>query len=267
MTLSFYTLASGSSGNSYLIQSEEATILLDVGITGKRIIAGVSKFNKTMEQIDGIMLTHEHSDHVKNIRMISRKAVNAKVYGTKGTLDAIEDKVCKERCVCLEQTSSFSVKDINITTFGVSHDSSEPIGYSFEKEGTRITVITDTGVVLEEMEAIIADSDLLILEANHEVNILMMSERYPYSLKQRIRSDKGHLSNESAGLCISNMLQSRVKENQPMVYLAHLSKESNTPSHALLTVKNILEEEGFLVNRDLELNVLERDKEGPLIEL
>lgn len=267
MTLSFYTLASGSSGNSYLIQSSEATILLDVGITGKRIIAGIEKFNKSMDQVDGIMLTHEHIDHVRNIRMISRKSVNAKVYGSAGTLEAISDKVNEDSLVYIQQTRSFTVKDINVTTFNLSHDASEPVGFSFEKEGKRITVITDTGIILEEMEPIIEDTDLLVLEANHEVNILMMSERYPYSLKNRIRGDKGHLSNESAGQCLLNMLQGRKKEGMPKVYLAHLSKESNTPSHALLTVRNILAEEGFLVDRDLELNVLERDKEGPLVEI
>ena len=266
MTFRFKTFASGSSGNSYIIQSEENTMLLDSGIAGKRIIEGLSDMGSNTENINGIFLTHEHIDHVKSIRMISRKSPYAKVYGSRGTLENIKDKVSEDKMKIVCAGDNIDMGDVSVSCFSLSHDASEPVGYSFAKEGTRITVITDTGIICEEMYPYISDSDLLILEANHEKNILMMGN-YPYSLKKRISGNFGHISNEDAGKCLCRMLRERKKPEIPTVYLAHLSRENNTPIQAELTVKNQLMEEGFIPGKDIKLGVFEREIMGPVIEI
>ena len=266
MTFRFVTFASGSSGNSYLIQSEHNNMLLDTGIAGKRIIQGMVDVGSTTEKLSGIFLTHEHTDHVKSIRMISRKAPLATVYGSRGTLDSVADKVSQERMSVIRGGDDIDMGDVQVSAFSLSHDASEPVGYSFAKNNRRITVITDTGVVCEHMYPYICDSDLLVLEANHEKNILMMGN-YPYSLKKRITGKFGHISNVDAGRCICRMLQERSKAEIPTVYLAHLSRENNTPLQAELTVKNELFEAGFMPGRDLNLGVFARDEKGPVIEI
>ena len=270
MALEFCSFASGSSGNCYLVKTEQTKLLVDVGITGKRIIAGLDGQGLTCADMDGILLTHEHTDHVKSIRMIARKAKHASVIGSEGTLKRVSERIPEDRSITIcGETDSISVGDIQVVPFSLSHDAAEPVGYSFRAEGRQITIVTDTGCVTDPIFQQICSADLLLLEANHEVNILKMGP-YPYPLKQRILGDEGHLSNETAGHVLCRMLEdrkSRGKEEAPTVLLGHLSHENNTPQQAFLTVRNILFENGFYVHRDLELDVVLRDEESPLFTL
>ena len=155
----------------------------------------------------------------------------------------------------------FMVGDIRVIPFNVSHDTAEPVAYAFEKGGRKAAVVTDTGFVSDEIFENIKDADLLVLEANHERNILLYS-RYPYPVKHRILSDLGHLSNEAAAECLIRILTELGGSKIPRVLLAHLSKENNTPQQAMITVRNLLEEEGFFIGKDLELEVVDREETG-----
>lgn len=266
MAFSFCSFASGSSGNSYLVRSDSTILLVDVGIAGKKILAGLEENGIDIEDIDGILLTHEHIDHVRSIRMIGRQAVNAMVYGSEGTFACIEDKLPKDRTHSLSDEEYFVVGDIKVTPFHLSHDAIEPMGYTFENEGRQLTIVTDTGYVTDEILEQIDAADMLVLEANHEVNILRVGP-YPFELQQRILGDEGHLSNETAGHTICQMLDSIDGSRVPKVVLAHLSQENNTPEQAFLTIKNILFEEDYYIDKDLELSVVKRDEPSPMIEI
>ena len=186
MAFQFCSFASGSSGNCYLVRSESTTILIDVGITGKRILEGLAQQNLSPEQVDGILVTHEHVDHVKSLKMLSKKAENAKVYGSTGTLREVMDKIDGAQARAAGISERFIIGDITVVPFRLSHDAAEPFGYSLLHQGRQLTIVTDTGCISEEMFSQIAQADLLVLEANHEVNILKMGA-YPYYLKIPIR--------------------------------------------------------------------------------
>lgn len=266
MPFKFLSAASGSSGNCYILRTEETAVLIDVGTTGKRIIEGLSEMGLSPENVDGILVTHEHTDHVKSLKMIGKKASSARIYGSSETLHAVGETAPEERFFEVEPGAAFAVGDMKIRAFSLSHDAAGPLGYSVASGDKMCTVVTDTGCITEEMFGYIRESDLLVLEANHEVNVLMMGS-YPYYLKQRIVGDKGHISNETAGSALCRMLRERRNGNTPKVILAHLSRENNTPEQAFLTVKNMLFEEDFLVGRDLFLDVAKRDQVGHIIEI
>jgi phosphoribosyl 1,2-cyclic phosphodiesterase len=199
--------------------------------------------------------------------MIGRRAENAEVHGSKGTLLSVQDKLPVGRIHEVHIDEDFYIGDILVIPFDLSHDATEPMGYSLLAGGQQVTIVTDTGCLTDEIMHHIRTSDLLVLEANHEVNILRMGP-YPWPLKQRILGDEGHLSNETAAKAVCEMLAHRREGRQvPKILLAHLSKENNTPQQAYITVQNILFEEGYYVNRDLELSVLPRDDVSPLIEV
>jgi len=269
MSLYFSSFASGSTGNCYMVKSDKTTLLIDVGITGKRILENLSASGLSAEEVDGILITHEHVDHVKSLKMLSKKASGAKVYGSSGTLQAVMDKIDGDKARAVSPAERFLIGDITVVPFGISHDAAEPMGYSLIQDGRQLTIVTDTGCISEEIFSQIERADLLVLEANHEVNILKMGA-YPYYLKRRILGDRGHLSNEAAGDCLCRMLKCRREKNlqgMPRVVLAHLSKENNTPGQAYLTIRNILFEEEFFIDKDLELDIAARDEAGKLMKV
>lgn len=269
MAFHFCSFASGSSGNCYLVKSDDTSLLIDVGITGKRIFEGLTRQRLSPEDLSGILITHEHTDHVKSLKMVSRKAAAARVYGSAGTLAQVMDKIDGGRARAVGASERFLIGDITVAPFSISHDASEPMGYSLIHEGRQVTIVTDTGYVSEEVFFHIAKADLLVLEANHEVNILKMGP-YPYYLKRRILGEEGHLSNEAAGDCLCRMLRCRRERGiseMPNVILAHLSKENNTPSQAYLTIRNMLFEEDFYIDKDLKMSVAPRDEAGVCMEV
>ena len=263
MKLGFCSLASGSSGNCYLIKSDNT-----VGISCKAIKTGLGELGLSLSDIDAVFITHDHIDHIKGIKTLL-KNTRCPLYASHGTLEALVKKVSPLPYERLMETGSgeeIKAGDIRVTPFDLSHDTDEPITFSFEKDDAKICVVTDTGYVSDAIFNNIKDADILALESNHERNILLYGS-YPYSLKLRILSDTGHLSNEACAHCLTEVLRYRrirkriSDDNGTMkVFLAHLSKENNTPEQAMITVKNALEEEGFIVGRDLELEVLDRDR-------
>lgn len=274
MGLRFCSFASGSTGNCYLLKTENTNLLVDVGIAGKRIIGGLEYCAVKPEQIDGILVTHEHTDHIKSLRMIAKKAVNGKIYTSEGTAYSVNEKLpmLADKIRITDTAASFKVGDIEVEAFSLSHDAEDPVGFSINSGGKRVTIITDTGVATKQMLSIAAKSDLLVLEANHEVNILHCSS-YPYELKRRILSDYGHLSNDAAAEFIYEVDKLRKndggenKSEKQKILLAHLSKENNSPMQAMLTIKNRLFEEDMIAGEDYLMNSLSADASTRLLEI
>ena len=275
MKLGFCSLASGSSGNCYLIKSDNTNLLLDAGISNRAIKGGLESLGISLRDIDGIFITHDHIDHIKGLKTLL-KNTQCPVYASQGTLEALVKKMSPlpyERLMEACPDEEISLGDITASSFRLSHDTTDPMTFAFTKDGAKVCVVTDTGYISDDIFDNIKDADILALESNHERNILLYGS-YPYPLKLRILSDVGHLSNEACAHCLTEVLRyrrirKRFSDEEAgglfQVFLAHLSKENNTPEQALITVKNVLEEEGFAVGKDLELKVLDRDSRSAFV--
>ncbi len=253
MGLKFCAIASGSTGNCYFIQSKETLLLIDVGISGKKIIEGLADIGIHPEDLKGILLTHEHVDHSKSVRIMMKKSSNASLYTNIGTWGFVKDKVAEDRQVLFQTGQWFTVGDIDIHPFALCHDAEDPVGFTLCHGGKTVTILTDTGCITPSIVHAGQDADLLVLEANHDEEILKFCS-YPYEIKKRILSDRGHLSNEAAADFLCQIMKKKEKPRQ--VLLAHLSKENNTPHIARLTVENKLEQEGLKGELLLDIRVL-----------
>ena len=258
MGLSFCSLASGSSGNCYIVKSNEAAILIDAGISTRRIHNSIEDLGMARDEINGVFITHEHTDHINALPVLTKKNPQWNIYASFKTAACIMKRVYDcERIHSFAAGDMIYINDMEIHTCMASHDAAEPICYSVCSGGLKLTIVTDTGIVTDEIRNELVDSDLIVIEANHEVNILKMS-RYPYNLKCRILGKQGHLSNEAAGMMLADIMSEDKRYRH--VYLAHLSRENNFPKLAKQTVENILEENGFYTDRHLKLKVLSRDE-------
>ncbi|MCR5482200.1 MAG: MBL fold metallo-hydrolase [Clostridia bacterium] len=259
------SISSGSSGNCYLVRSATTAILVDAGISGKKVLNGISKAGTEPEEIKGLLITHEHVDHIKSVKVLTKKLPNMKVFSNAHTWEFLEDAVPVERGCIFRTGEAFSIGDIEVMTFHVSHDAAEPVGYSFRSGSSQISIVTDTGCVTDEIYNEIRYADLLVLEANHEEGLVHMC-RYPYQIKRRILSKLGHLSNAAAGELLCRVMQETKRSRPLQVLLAHLSSENNTPALARMTVKNILEEHNYREGRDIEIDVLVKDAVSDVYE-
>lgn len=266
MSLQFCSLSSGSSGNSYLVFTEDTYILVDAGISSKKIAESLARLNLTPYDLSAVLLTHEHSDHIKGAEILSRK-YGLPLYTNEQTYHAVFPLMKNTEGVIFyefETNNPFTLNDIEIMPFPVSHDAVEPVGFSFYRENTKISIATDTGCINAKMMEEIISANLLILEANHDEHMLKMG-KYPWFLKQRILSAKGHLSNEAAGDAIAHMIHSHPINRQ--ILLAHLSRENNFPEMAHQTVKNVLEENNLFLNRSIRMDLLHRDQMSSVFAL
>ncbi len=264
MTVKFCSLASGSSGNCYLVKDNKTAILIDAGISGKRIFDGLKETDTQCDMVRAIIVTHEHIDHVKSLPIVSRRIPGLSVYANASTWEAIERPVDELRKRTFVTGKEFSVGDFVIKPFAVSHDAAEPVGFSIYNGNRKISFCTDSGHITEEIFEEIHDADLLLLEANHEKEMVLCG-RYPYPLKQRILGDEGHLSNVTAGKWLSRIVKRLPKRRR--VLLAHLSRENNTPEVAMLAVKNTLEEDSIYLCDELKVGVVLRDRRSEVFEV
>ena len=258
MGIQFCSLASGSSGNCHYIGTDKTKLLLDAGLTGKYIKNALYNIGVEPESIEGILVTHEHSDHVKAVGILMRK-YGFKLYITEKTYEEIQlkiGKIDKEKVVFINKNTEFGIGDIIVRTYEISHDAVDPIGYTFSKDGNKVSVVTDLGVVTDYVLNEVMDSDLLLVESNHDKEMLMVGS-YPYYLKKRIVGDEGHLSNDAAGQLIKETI---LNGNVKNVLLGHLSRENNFPELALQTVINILEDSNIRIGRDVNVDMTYRDK-------
>lgn len=264
MSLQFCSIASGSKGNCYLVKAGNTILLIDAGISGKKIFEGLKAAGINPEDVDGVLVTHEHSDHVKGVKMVCKKSEKAYVYANQATWEQFVDEKFKDRHRVFYTNEKFAIGDIEIMPFSVHHDAVEPVGYSIVYKGRKLSVVTDTGHISQDIYDEIKDANLLVLESNHEVNILKMCS-YPYQTKMRILGEHGHLSNVAAADCLCDMLEEKCNEDQcKTVLLAHLSKENNTPGMAKLAMKNTLEERGLLSSQKVNLEVITQDKQSEI---
>ena len=257
MTLTFCSFSSGSSGNCYLVKSGQAAILVDAGISGRKILDSLKQAEVNPDEVKAVLITHEHSDHIRSVKTINRKLPNTRTYANRGTWRYIKGLVNEEQQVVFKTGEEFFVEDVKIKSFPLSHDAEDPVGFSFYLGGKQISILTDTGCLSEEIYNEVKGADLLILEANHDVEMLRIG-RYPWFLKQRILGEKGHLSNVAAADAICRLLSDEKKDRQ--VLLAHLSRENNFPEMAYQTIKNLLEEKNYYINTNVNLNIIARDE-------
>lgn len=245
MTLRFSVLASGSTGNAFYIESNEQKLLVDAGLSGKQLDRLFGQVDVDPRELDGILVTHEHSDHVRGLGVIARK-YNLPIYANAKTWQAMEKNIGK---LTLDQKFHFNTDevktfgDIDVQSFGVSHDAAEPMFYTFHKADKQVAIVTDLGYVSERIKKTISGADAFIFEANHDVSMLRMG-RYPWSVKQRILGDLGHVSNEDAALALCDV----VGNDTERIYLAHLSQDNNMKDLARMSVENILLDRGIEVD-------------------
>ncbi len=234
------TIASGSSGNCTYIGTRDTHILIDAGISLKRITEGLQKLDLTPDEIDAVFITHEHTDHISALPMIA-KHFGLPVYATAGTAGGIRKAdtagVIDPSCIhVLDCTEEIRVGDLTVRPFPIPHDAAEPVAYRVEKRSAdrtkSVAVATDLGCYDDRILSMLTGLDAMVLEANHDVRMLQVGP-YPYRLKQRILSDSGHLSNDMAGELLCRILHDDLKA----VLLGHLSDKNNLPELAYETVR------------------------------
>ncbi len=260
--LKFCSLFSGSSGNSLFVTDGDTRVLVDAGMSGKKIIEAVKGIGEEPEKISAVCVTHEHNDHIKGAGILSRM-FDIPIFANEKTWLASEDKLGKiepKNRRIFVTSEKFSINEMCVNTFDIPHDASEPVGFNFFSRDKKLTIATDLGHVNKYIYENITGSDFVLLESNHDVEMVRIGH-YPWYLKQRILSDKGHLSNELAGKLILRL----VKDGMFKFSLGHLSKDNNFPELAFQTVSNVLERNGVKVGKDVCLDVVTRDRAGQFI--
>ena len=248
--MQFSVLASGSSGNALFLENGEQSFLVDAGLSCKQMVKLIEQIDRDPKKINGIFVTHEHSDHIKGIGVMARK-YKLPIYANEKTWRAMDGSIGD---VPIDQKFTFDMETVKtfgsleVESFGVSHDAAEPMFYIFRAGGKKLVIMTDTGYVSDRMKKLIADADVYIFESNHDVQMLQMS-RYPWSVKQRILSDFGHVSNEDAAFAMSEV----IGNNTSQIYLAHLSRDNNMKDLARMSVQQTLEMQGIQIGTKVEL--------------
>lgn len=261
------SIASGSSGNCIYIGTDNTHILVDAGISKKRIIQGLEKLDLTLNDIDAIFITHEHDDHIKGVGVFERHCITP-VYGTSGTLSyisnnknlgALPDGIFHS----ISPGAELCIKDLCISSVSVSHDAVDPVAYCFSDGTHRMGVVTDLGVYNDEIINKFYNLNSLLIESNHDINMLLTGH-YPYMLKQRILGNSGHLSNESCGRLLEEIIGPQTEN----ILLGHLSKDNNFPELAYETVRmEINMGTKGLKAEDFNIRVASRDDTSDIISI
>lgn len=260
--MKFSVLASGSTGNSIYVENEDHAFIVDAGLTGKKMEALFAQIDREVKQLSGILVTHEHSDHIKGVGVLARK-YNIPIFANAKTWQAMDSLIGN---VPLEQRFEWQMDEVksfgtmDIQSFGVSHDAADPMFYTFHEDGRKLVVMTDTGYVSDRMKGMISAADAYVFESNHDVSMLQMGP-YPWKIKRRILSDVGHVSNEDAAVAMSEV----VAEKETQIYLAHLSKDNNMKDLARMSVSQTLQSCGIMPGEFLHLHDTDAEKSTPLV--
>ena len=263
--MKFCSLYSGSSGNSIFIASDNTRVLIDAGLAGKKIDDALKHIGEESSSIDGIFITHEHIDHIKGVGVLSRK-YDIPIYANDNTWAVMEKnigKIKEHNIRIMDRRSSITINDLEIRSFNIPHDAIAPVGYTVSYAGKSASVVTDFGVFTEEIRDNIIDSDIILLESNHDVNMLRMGP-YPYKLKLRVLGENGHLSNEDCGSAIVSLLKNDKKKQ---IVLGHLSGTNNHPDLAYQTVVDVLSANGIRPGDDVILQLASRHNPSEIILL
>lgn len=253
--LSFASLISGSSGNATFFSDGKTNILIDCGMSGKALAQSLDDIDVSPDNIHALLITHEHIDHIKGAGVISRK-YNIPIYATEETHRAMSvGKLKEENIQIIEKNKAFEIGSVGVSAFSIPHDAADPVGYTLFANGEKFSVATDIGYMTEKIEDNILGSNMVLLESNHDVEMLKYGT-YPYELKQRILGKNGHLSNDSAAQAALKLVHSGAKK----IFLGHLSNENNTPEIAFKTVENMLCSAGVKIGSDMLLGVARRSE-------
>ena len=264
--IKFCPLASGSSGNSAYVCAGGTHILIDAGISGKSIEAGLKELGLEGRQLSAILVTHEHSDHIVGVGVMSRR-YELPVYASPktwryfdrhGVIGAIKPHLARH----VEPEQKFEIGGLQAVAFDVPHDASQPVGYSIFAGGRKITVVTDAGEATCTIRNYISGSDIVMLESNHDSDMLK-NGKYPLALKRRISGPYGHLSNKAAGMLLTETATEKLR----YVFLGHLSEENNRPLVAFGTVEGILYNQGVLPQVNLQMFIAQRYGVSTAVEL
>ncbi|PGL72827.1 MBL fold metallo-hydrolase [Bacillus sp. AFS055030] len=262
MSLHFSVLASGSTGNALYVGTEKTKLLVDTGLSGKAMESLFKEINRDIKEVSGILVTHEHSDHIKGLGVLARR-YQIPIYANEKTWKAMNHligEIPTEQKFIFNMETTIQFGDIEVESFGVSHDAAEPMFYVFHHNDKKFVTITDTGYVSDRMKGIISNADMYIFESNHDVEMLRMG-RYPWSIKRRILSDVGHVSNEDAALAMSDVIGDKTKR----IYLAHLSQDNNMKELARMSVTQTLEGKGFEVGMQFEIHDTDPQKPTDIV--
>jgi phosphoribosyl 1,2-cyclic phosphodiesterase len=261
------SIASGSSGNSIYVGTADTHILVDVGISRKKIENGLSELELCGDDLNAILITHEHSDHVSGLGVFLRKYC-VPVYATQGTIDAIKrmsnlGEFDRSLLHVIGNDESFAIDDIEVSPVSISHDAADPVAYHFESNGVQTAILTDLGTYDDRIVKRMQGLSAIYLEANHDIRMLETG-RYSYPLKQRILGKRGHLSNESSGRLLSELLNNDMKH----IFLSHLSRENNLPELAYEAVRLEIElADNEYRGDDFPIDIARRDMPGMTLEL
>lgn len=258
------SIASGSSGNCTFVGNENTKLLIDAGVSGKRIENGLNSIDVSPDDLQGILVTHEHADHISGIGVLARK-YHIPIYATPETINGILrvksiGRIPEELLRYVTPDQSFYINDILVEPFSISHDAANPVCYTFTSNGHKVGMATDLGKYDDYIISKLYGSEILLLEANHDVNMLMVGG-YPYYLKQRILGDRGHLSNEHSAGLIKNLIHEKLK----YITLAHLSRDNNYEELAYETVRQELNEYYEDKRSESILSVAKRDMASEML--
>lgn len=252
MAINVYSLGSGSKGNCIIVSDGQSSIMIDAGLGIKSTYKNMREVGFSINDVKGILLTHEHNDH---IRSLSEMSEYVKIYSNSETLNAVNTMFCgniNSDNLCPIEEKPFCIGNFEITPFSVSHDAVNPFGYVINNGHEKVGYLTDTGYVSKGVFKHIIDSDVIVLESNHDRELLMRGA-YPERLKRRIFSDKGHLCNDETALVVCDLVKNKTKK----VLLAHVSENNNLTELAYWTTVKRLEETGVKsgINGDVEVKV------------
>lgn len=256
--LTYTTLASGSSGNAALVSCGNTHILLDAGISARRITMGLRQLGVEPHQLSAILVTHDHSDHIGGLAIFTKQN-QIPIYATVPTCATLQRKIPHIEPLLHPQETGFvlELEEVSVRSFATPHDTVGSVGYSIAGEGVRMVHCTDLGYVTQEIAEMVRGCDLLVCEANHDEDWVRTGP-YTYSLKQRVLGDYGHLSNEAGAELAVLAAQSGARE----ILLAHLSSENNTPAHAMKVVAQRLRQAGVDLDHTVRLSTAPRNEVG-----
>lgn len=255
-------LSSGSKGNANLIFTDNTYLLLDAGLSAKKLFVAMEEIAIDPRKLNGIIISHEHSDHVKGAGILSRK-LNIPIYLSQQTYSSCVQKIGKlnQSPIFFNVGDEFSIRDIKVTSFASSHDAIDSSNFLFEQldnNKQKLAIATDLGFATKLLMEKIKEATTLILESNHD-EVVLLTGSYPWELKQRVKSSRGHLSNKQAVAIVSQMIHNRLDN----LVLAHLSEENNTPELALKEMSDFLNE----IKSEVKLFIADQYKPTPIIKV
>lgn len=251
--MKFISLSSGSAGNCYYIQSDETKILIDAGVSTRYIKNALKQFDISIEEIDAVFITHEHTDHTCGVEVLSRNC-NIPVYSNHLTTDSILARnAIKRKDLFHGFDKEMHLKDLNIHTFALNHDAASPVGYIIKDKHMKFSVITDTGCITKEIYESVKGSKAVVLESNHDIEMLQKGP-YHYSLKQRILSNIGHLSNDAAGKTAVKL----INDGTSRIILGHISSTNNTYESVFQSICYYLSANNINIGEDAIIDIAKK---------